>query len=95
LSGHPARRRGAFNADAELLWCVARRSDNDRSMRNAPWPTSSSLKAGTPLCYLTILPGSPKTSARSQSPRRDTVTMTPFDQQKILMNDKPYIRCKK
>jgi hypothetical protein len=30
-----------------------------------------------------------------KNPRRDTVTMTPLDQQKILMNGKPYIRCKK
>ena len=29
-----------------------------------------------------------------KSPRRDTVVVTPLDQQKILMNGKPYIRCK-
>ena len=30
-----------------------------------------------------------------KSPRRDTVTVTPLDRQKILMNGKPYMRCKK
>jgi hypothetical protein len=30
-----------------------------------------------------------------KSPRRDAVTVTPLDRQKILMNGKPYIRCKK
>jgi hypothetical protein len=29
-----------------------------------------------------------------KSPRRDTVAVTPLDQQKILMNGKPCIRCK-
>jgi hypothetical protein len=30
-----------------------------------------------------------------KNPRRDTVTVTPLDPQKILMNGKPYTRCKK
>jgi hypothetical protein len=30
-----------------------------------------------------------------KSPRRDTVTVTPVDPQKILMNGKSYLRCKK
>jgi hypothetical protein len=29
-----------------------------------------------------------------KAPRRDTVSVTPLDQQKILMNGKSYIRCK-
>jgi hypothetical protein len=29
-----------------------------------------------------------------KSPRRDTVMVTPLDQQKILMSGKPCIRCK-
>jgi hypothetical protein len=30
-----------------------------------------------------------------KSPRRDTVAVTPLDRHNILMNGKPYIRCKK